>query len=236
MVIVRNKRGRVVRQATSVSLAQLINTHGSIQIDDKVFEHWRDFTNLVTGGATPVDPALITVVATGEGTCDPGPGVRIESAQFALTGSAQSQTTMFTYDVRTLTAVPAIDDVTLSVGSANADLAGVIQVTETVRDTNQTVVATLGVQVTGLGTNPPSATDHQVSPPQSCRYGPKIIHLSNGGRRTRHRIAGGGTKLSQVCGAASSDQTNCLSALRCRYRLRRPVAHGVQWHGHRIAQ
>src|SRR5207249_4026412 len=90
-VIVRDRAGNVVPGATSTTLAELTNALASIQVDEKLFEAWRDFASVATGGAVPANAAQITVVATGEGTCDPGPGVRLESSQFSVGGIAQSQ-------------------------------------------------------------------------------------------------------------------------------------------------
>src|SRR5439155_24023915 len=113
VIIVRDHTGNILSGATSIALTELTNSLASIQIDDKRFENWPDFASVATGGAVPADPAQIKVAAVGEGSCVPGPGVQFVSAQFLVKDVAQSQHTVFSYDVRAINAKPVIEDIGL---------------------------------------------------------------------------------------------------------------------------
>src|SRR2546428_12345507 len=71
---------------TALTLADLLGIgtpngeKGAIQIDDK---HFCDFSGGIfnaSGGATPIDPALVFLSSdpAGEGTQEPGPGLRFQ--------------------------------------------------------------------------------------------------------------------------------------------------------------
>src|ERR1041384_1567631 len=205
LIIIRDRTGNIVPGATSISLAELTNALASIQIDDKLFESWRNFTSVATGGAVPVNAALVTVVTTSEGTCDPGPGVRLASPQFSVGGIAQSQRTMFSYNVRTVSGAPRINGVTLGLAAFQADLAGEINVTETVRDQNQILITNLAVHVTSFDVSPPTGTDQaSLAPPRSVVSVTKDILLSNGGPEDQGSasLTNVTQNFSQVCAPA----------------------------------
>jgi hypothetical protein len=216
---IRNRRGRVVGTGSSITLAELISRQRSIQIGDKIFENWRDFSSVVTGGAAPADPALITVVAVGEGTCDPGPGVRFETTQFVVTGIAQSQQTSVSYDVRTVSGDAVIAGIELTLGAFQAVIAGRIDVTETVRDQAQNIIGTLAVHVTSVGVSPPGATDQQLlAAPQPAVAVTKTIRVSNGGAEDIGAASLGEVtqNYSQLCGGEPSIQvTKQIACVPC---------------------
>src|ERR1043166_5002701 len=215
-IIVRDRAGNIVPGATSTTLAELTNALASIQIDDKLFEAWRDFASVGSGGAAPADAAQITVVATGEGACDPGPGVRFVSSQFSVGGIAQSQQTMFSYNVRTVSGAPAIDSVALGLGQFQADLAGEVDLTETVRDQSQNLLGTLAIQATSFGVTPPGGTDRLPVVPRSVVSVTKDVLLSNGGPEDQGSavLAELDQNFSQPCGACQLEvaKTACVLA------------------------
>src|SRR5207249_4685795 len=101
----------------------------------------------------------ITVSAAGERTCTPGPGVRFTSSQFAVAGIIQTQQTSFAYDIRAVSGQPVLSDIELSLTTFLALAAGVIDVTETVRDPSQAVLGTPAVHVTSFAVTPPTRTN-----------------------------------------------------------------------------
>src|SRR5437867_3954102 len=217
LIVIRDRNGNVVPGATATTLAELTNALASIQIDDKMFENWRGFSSVTTGGALPIDPALVVVAATGEGTCDPGPGVNLLSSQFFVGGIAQSQQTMFSYNVRTLSGSPIIDQLELALAAFQADLAGEIDVTETVSDQNQNPLGTVAVHVDSFGVTPPGAVGQlPLAPPQSFVSITKDIFLANGGPEDQGSalLGSDSQNFSQVCGA-SVEVTKQIACLPC---------------------
>lgn len=116
---------------------------GSIRIDDKLFDNFRDYSSVVGGGASPVDPSLVFVFPTGEGTED-DIGLRYQSGEFFATQN-QSQDTTFQYDVSNVFGGATIEDNKLTLFSGgvepNDSGGGRIVISETVVDENGDLVA-----------------------------------------------------------------------------------------------
>jgi hypothetical protein len=127
------------------SMAELL-AGGSIRVDDKLFDNWRDYAAQFTGDGFPVDADTIRVLPIGEGTRD-GIGIRYQSAFFFILGANEtsSQDTTWTYDVSNIFGNATIVDNVMRIEAGSADvgdgLLAAIQIAETVVDVNNDPLA-----------------------------------------------------------------------------------------------
>jgi hypothetical protein len=119
---------------------------GTIVIDDKSFESWRNYISVGVNGALAVDPVDIDVSSIGAGTGNPG--LVFTSNAFVVGPSVvpQTQVTTFDFDVRVIGGANVIKDNSLEMTQFVAPVTPPsIFVTETKRDAGGGMIATLTV-------------------------------------------------------------------------------------------
>jgi len=114
----------------SITLQELLDG-GSIQICDKLFDNFGEFSSVATGGGAVVNPADVVVVPDLPDQLDPGPGLQYQSAAFRA-GAGQTQDTQFAYDVSNVYGLFTIVDNSAELSGFAVGAEGAIFVAETV--------------------------------------------------------------------------------------------------------
>ena len=126
--------------AASTTIDDLLKGE-KIVIGDKSFENWRTYQSLGGGGALPVPAAEITVSPLFDPEDPLFVGLEYSTDKWAAEQN-ETQTTTWTYDVRTRSGAKLIKDNELRIGAAGLENSGTIRITELAVDATDDVIAT----------------------------------------------------------------------------------------------
>jgi len=131
-------------QAYTVTLDKLLAGE-NVTIGDKIFQNWRNYSSIASGGALPVNPVNVTLFFTE--VTDSLYRIDYQTGSFAV-GRNEYQDTRFTYDVAVVGGIAKIHDNGLELISFGLgdNTKGIINISETIFDAAGNTIGTKLVQ------------------------------------------------------------------------------------------